>query len=361
GLVGGTLGPAHVGAAPGGPGQGPSHSAASMPYPLDPSKSGQIATGTMVGAPAMTAAGMAAPGSSAHAQVAASSASSSRGLLIGLAALVLLLALGGVGYVLTRHETTAGTAPEPTDLEAELRSQWQPLVEQGRAAMESGEPVRAVELFDQALVIVPGDREIRALRETAETMLDSDLTLEQAMVRERLGQAEAAITAGDYGSAVELLRAALEIDPEHEEGLEMLARAEEGQQRLEDAKDRVQGRFRRPVVNTGGGSSSGGTAPEPAEAAKAALAIQFDTRIPEGILTVYVGSTKIYHQSFKLPGGGRLSHGAEVPAGPAKLRVYVWRNGSTEAKELSADLVGDSSHTLRIGLDAHGVVAASLE
>ncbi len=343
----------------------PIQSAASMPYPVS-ANSGAIRPGTLAGVPAPPP----QPPSPA-----ADDGSGPRRMIMAAAALLVAGALATAAFVALRPATTADAAAQQVvDPEAELRSQYQPLVERGKQAMADGEPVRAVELFDQALVIVPGDKEIRGLREDAEKMiLDGDLTVEEAKVRDRLRRAQSALLADRYDEAIAAAQEALEIAPDDEEGQRLLAEAEEGKLRLKSAKDRVKDRFsKRPVAPTAEPETTS-TRPTAVAEQKATLKIDFFSQVSDGSLTVFVGPTKFFTQKFsftKESGGlikrqvkssGRLTHSGTLTAGEGlKIRTYVWRNGATKTVEMDADLPADTTRTLEIRVGEDGAVATRI-
>ncbi|MEM9595610.1 MAG: protein kinase [Acidobacteriota bacterium] len=296
-------------------------------------------------------------------------------LLVGVAVLVLAV-LGAAGWFAFGHRA-ADAETQPRDPRQEIESQYRPLVERGQQAMTEGEPVRAIELFDQALTIVPGDKDIRRLREEAERMiLEGDLTLEEAMIRERISEAETALLSREYAEARQLAQAILELDPENEKGKELLDSAQEAQQREDQAKARVKGRFtKRPVV---AGETTAAEAPAqrpgtPQPERTSNLQVDFASQISDGILTVYVGSQKFYHQKWKFVGersgllrrpkksSGSLSHSGTLPAGDKKLRVYVFRDGSTDTQEIDGNFPADGTRTLRIRVAKDGRVTVKLE
>ena len=279
------------------------------------------------------------------------------------------------GYMALRPAAERPDEITRSDPQTELAQQYLPLLRKGKQAMEDGEAVRAMDYFDQALIFVPGDKEIRALREQAEAMiLGSDMTLEQARVADALQRAESALGSGQYDEAVRLAQSALVLEPENERALRVIGEAEDGKQRLKDAKDRVHDRFIQPRSTPQNGEAP---VPGPAPAAvreTASLKIEFFSELPEGILTVYVGATKFFHQNFKFTqesGGlikrqvkssGRLSYTERVKVGEkVKLRVYVWLGSSqTKTHELDTSFAADEEKTLDIRVDRDGKVDLNL-
>jgi len=340
----------------------PTQSAASMPYPVS-GHSGVVRRDTLAGVPMPPA----------PAPSVAQDAGPGRLILVTVAVLI-VAALSAVSFVVLRPETGVESASQRVDPQAELRSQYEPLVEKGKQAMADGEPVRAIEYFDQALVFVPGDKEIRGLREQAEGMiLDGDMTIEEARAQDRIRRAESALAADRYDEAIALAQELLEIAPEHARGQELLAEAEDGKQRLQSAKDRVKDRFSKRPVSQSSGSEQAPSRPAAAVAQTSSIKIDFISEIPEGILTVYVGPKKFFHQNFsftrestglirrQVKSSGRLSFTDSIPAGDAvKIRTYVWRNGETKTVEMDADLPPDTTRVLEIRVGKDGGVATRI-
>ncbi|MEM9555506.1 MAG: protein kinase [Acidobacteriota bacterium] len=295
-----------------------------------------------------------------------------RGLLLASLGVLLLVVVGTVGFFSLR--SSGGSDVVHFDPEEELRKQVEPLLEEGRAAIAAGEPVRAIEVFDQALVVKPGDPTIRELRDRAEKMLlDGDLTREEQILRDRLDRAEESLTAREFQEAIDTATSVLELAPENERAADLLARAEDGKRRRDEARRAVKDRFNRGAGVAAGGDTAAATDDVPAAEQTATLAIDFYSETSEGIFTVYVGTKQFFKENFKftaersgflrrpkkIPGG--LSHSGEVQAGTHSLRVYVYSNGATEARELEGNFPPEQLRTLKVRVDEAGIFSAQLE
>ena len=341
-------------------------SAAAQPYPVS-GNSGSVRTGTLAGVPAP--APPPPPAASAEPET-------NKAMIWGIAGLF-LTALLAAGYMALRPAPDGGPGLTEATPETQLVQQYLPLVRKGKQAMDAGEPLRAVDYFDQALVFVPGDKEIRGLREQAEAMIQgADMTVEEARLADGLARAAAALSSGEYDDALVLARGVLDMEAENEQALQLVADAEAGKQRLKDVKDKVQGRFIQPRSNTSSGATGTErpTAPAPAAQETATLKIDFFSELPEGILTVFIGTQKFFHKNFKFTqesGGlikrqvkssGSLSFTDSVDTGDnVKVRVYVWLGGSeTKTHELDTEFGADEEKTLDIRVDRDGSVAIDL-
>ncbi|MEM6792502.1 MAG: protein kinase [Acidobacteriota bacterium] len=351
--------------------------AARAPYPLNPSaKSGAIPTlpaGTLTGqAPQLSTAAV------REVEESEGRSGKNTALLAGLS--LVAVALLAIAFFVLQPSDEPDAAP--VDPLAELKSQYQPLVEKGQAALAAREPIRAIEFFDQALVIVPGDKEIRRLREEAERMiLNEDMTLEEAMLEDRLAQAEQALTDQSFDTALELASGVLELDPESERASELVAEAEAGQEREREAKSRVQDRFRRstaasapppPVAGPSSGAAGSAGAAAEAPSAMATLEIDFFSEVSEGILRVFNGGDVFYSEKFafvqeksgvfsrRVKTSGGLSHRGEIESGAAKLRIYVYRDGETETVEIDGNFPPEATRVLRIRVEKDGTVSVRL-
>ena len=313
--------------------------AARQPYPVGPGTTSATRTGTLPGVP---------PPAAAQRPMAAAQSSGGSKAMLGAIIAVAVVALAGFGWFFLRPDDAATPSAVPPPVE---QAEHEVLVDQGRQALDAGEPVRARELFDRALTFVPGDPDIRKLREQAEqAILDQGLGLDEAV---------RAIAASEYERAIEVIEAVLDDDPENERALELLAQAEDGKQRAEEARSRVQDRFTKrsapPVAEP--------TPPPPpraaAPAAQATLTLELASDFPSGILSIHIGSTKIYNETFAR---GRQNHSFSAPAGASQLRVHLWRSGQdTATVEYPVRFDADSSHALVVRIDRAGEVEIRLD
>jgi hypothetical protein len=106
-------------------------------------------------------------------------------------------------------------------------------------------------------------------------------------------------------------------------------------------------------------------------ATDAPLKVEFTSDLSEGVLTIYAGERQIVRQPFKFVRksgifrreevSGALEAHRRIPAGPLMLRVYVAIPGSpTRAVALDKQIVGGTSYTLVIRVDAEGRTTAEL-
>ncbi len=293
--------------------------------------------------------------------------------LVVVAAVALLAVIGVLAFSLLSNRADS-EAPTFVDPEAELRARYEPLVEEGERLLEAGDPERALVQFEKALAIVPEDREIRQLRQQAEraSLELAGTDPEEAMVLSQLRQAREALDARDYRQVIRLAEGVLELDPENQDAEDLLQQGQEGQGR----RDQVRDRFRNNATAPAAPAESGATAPpatRPASA-KATLKLDFFSEAPEGRLTIYADSDRIYQESFKFEGekkgllqrraskSGRLSASFEVPAGPIHLAIYAKaKDQGTRTTELDGDLPADGATTLTIRMQKDGRVTARLE
>ena len=332
------------------------------PYPLNTSSSGAFATGTLTGQSVV----MAPPEEEEE--------GGGKGLIIGVVVAVLIAVAAGAFFLLRPSETEPAAAIDPM---AEVESQYKPLVDKGQEALAAGEAVQAIEYFDQALVFVPGDREIRRLREEAERMLqDEGLTLEEAQARAQLRQGDAALVAKEYDRAIELAQAVLAFDAESEEAAALLESAQDGLAREQEAKKRVKDRFTRQPVADGGGATptreGSDRTTAAAETQKATLEIDFFSEVSEGLLRVFHGGDRVVDENFTFvekgsgvfarerKTSGRLNRSAEVTAGTHRMRVYVYADG-TKSAEVDGTFDPGQTHVLRIEVDKDGAVSVRFE
>ena len=113
-------------------------------------------------------------------------------------------------------------------------------------------------------------------------------------------------------------------------------------------------------------------APPAPVATDAKLAVHLFTEMPAGTLMVYLGEKQLMHEPFAFfkkkglflrePSRGTVDDSFTIPAGTAKLRVYVTPNGqAARVLELSGNFPGGAQRQLNIQLDRDGKLTAGLE
>ena len=296
------------------------------------------------------------------------------------AAVGLVAALAVVGVGIFKLASGDAEVPRAADPELERQQQILPLVEEGQELLTAGQPAAALEVFDRALLLAPEDREVRRLRDQAESrILEQDGGDPFAYAAQRLEAARKALRERDYPAAIRLAEEVLEVDPEHQEGKDLLEQARGGQRRRQE----IRARLRNPAQSS---PAPGPTAPRPAArqvpppaaapppAAKATLVIDFHSAVSEGRLTIFTGQEKIYQEPFKFltaktsvfsrqrAASGSLRQSLSLPSGDLDLKIYVWRkDAQTRTAEVAGNLPPGSTRTLKIELSDEGRVKAALE
>ncbi len=271
-------------------------------------------------------------------------------LLAGAAILVFAMRGG-------REDGVPGERPDPA---AELQASYQPLVEEAERLLAEGDPRAAIATFDKALMIAPGDREIRRLRQQAE---DEVLRLDgvdpdEILVRRRIAEARDAYEARDYSLAKRRAEEALALDEDNETASKLLADANEGQKRKDQVRDRLRG---------AAGSEEKPSEPTTATASarESTLHIVFRSRVAEGRITIYAEQERIFQESFRFSGrppSGELTATSQLTAGSTKLLIYAKSKNSdqTRTAQVEADLSPGGSSTLIVELNEAGRVSASM-
>ena len=109
--------------------------------------------------------------------------------------------------------------------------------------------------------------------------------------------------------------------------------------------------------------------------ADANLEIELYSELPEGVVNVWVGSKKVWGETFDFgkgggifrrgKGSGTLTGGGSVPGGQVKIRAYVVGKVGGESKTLSKELNttfdGGSSHVLRLRVSEEGTLTVTLD
>ena len=310
-----------------------------------------------------------ASGFSGPAPASASSSSGGGKMLWITGGLIFLLALVAIGFLAGQGGGEAALPP-PVDPQVEALRQAEPLVEKGRQALEAGDPSLALDFFDQALTLAPGNRDIRSLRDDASRrILQSDTALEEKAIEERIGRIETAISLKEWDRAVSEAEELLSIEPGNDDAARLLGEAQSRRRAARAARDRLQGR--RPAAAPPPPPS---TRPAEAKAAKGTLQIEFQSEISLGVLTVFQAGKTLFKEDFEFteekgkgifrrtrPSSGKLSHTVQLDAtDQLKLHVYTYRNGATVDREISGNLPANAKRTLNIRLSADGVLSVQL-
>jgi hypothetical protein len=99
------------------------------------------------------------------------------------------------------------------------------------------------------------------------------------------------------------------------------------------------------------------------------VAIDLESQIAEGILTIYQGQERVYRDRFQFEGGGIFGRGhaggkrqdsMKVPSSSQSLKVYLWRQGAaTQSVELEGGPGTPGHRTLAVRVDAAGKLRVS--
>jgi serine/threonine protein kinase len=299
-------------------------------------------------------------------------------LVIAIGSLVALALVATLAWLFLRRPPPP-PATTPTIAQAEQQSEAGKLIAEGRDLVAQGESGKAFEVLERALVLEPGNQDARRLLEQAQRqMLDSGAQRDDAQVRDQLTRAEAALTTRDYDKAYAIANQILTVDPQNERALRARSDAEEGRRRRDTEQSRVQDRLLKPGVDAGTGGAGGSPVPTPSAPEKVAdanLKIELYSELPEGVVNVWVGSKKVWGESFDFgkgggifrrgKGSGTLSGGGSVPGGQVKIRAYVVGKIAGESKTLSKELnttfEGSSNHVLRLQVSAEGTLTVTLD
>ncbi len=317
------------------------------------------------------------------------------------AALGLAVALAVVGIGIFKLAAGDGEIPRAGDPELERQQQILPLVEEGQELLEAGRAAAALAVFERALVIAPENREVRRWRDQAESQAAQPAGPRPAGPRQagprqagapvvddpdaytaqRLEAAQRALRDRDYEAVIRLAEEVLEVDPEQQEGKDLLAEASAGQRRRRDIRDRLrnppQAPPARPAPDPPAQPATPPAAtpsPATAPAAQATLVVDFHSDVSEGRLTIFTGQNKIYQKPFKFVSGeqsifsrqraatGSLRQRLSLPSGDLDLRVYVWRkDAQTRTAEIAGNLPPGGTRTLKIEVSDEGRVKVALE
>ncbi len=299
------------------------------------------------------------------------------------AVLGVVIALAVVGLGIFKLATDDAEAPRAGEAELDPRQQVLALLEEGRGLLDSGQPGAALEVLESALAIAPENREVRRLRDQAQSLAEPSVDDPEAYVSRRLAAAQEAMRERDYEAAIRLAQEALEVEPEQNDVVTLLADAREGQRRREEIRTRLRTPPQAPPSRPASDSSSSrrSTAPPAstspkavATSAPAALALEFRSEVSEGRLTIFNGQQKIYQEPFKFVTGksgvfsrqrgtsGSFSGQLTLPSGDLDLKIYVRPTDSqTRSAEVTGNLPPGGTRTLKIEVSDQGRISATLE
>jgi tRNA A-37 threonylcarbamoyl transferase component Bud32 len=292
-----------------------------------------------------------------------------------IAGFAIVLVLGSLAYFLLDKKQPA--APQAAATHQVTASEAAELMKDGKAALGRGEASKAMELFEKALVLEPGDQELRRMREQAQRLLlDSGAVRDETQMRERLARAESAMAGRDYDMASTIVNQILVVDPQNTRAVKLKTDLEDARRRKADEDKRVEGRLLTPTgtATAGPAGAAPTTAARSAAPAEATLDLVFDSELSEGILNVWIGPKRVFEENFdfgknglfrKSKGAGNLRKTAKVPSGDVKIRTYVVAQtdgkSKTESRDLNAVLDPGASHILRIRVAPDGTFTAALD
>ncbi len=332
------------------------------------------------------------------------------GLVIGV------LALAGLGiWLFGGGDRAAGAA------QAEA---WRSDHAAAQRYLEAGDTRAAVVAFDRALAIHGSIPELARARDQALEKLAAEAAAgptdplsaageeapdaeagdgaaeddPKAVVAALLEEARSALRDRRYERVLELAHQVNETEPRNRDARRLASAAEDGLARRARAGNRLGGgasasgrttpRATTPVTPRVAPPPSPQPAPPPprrrpstpppptarptpppaSAAAGIAVAIDLESQVAEGILTIYQGQERVYRDRFEFEGSGMFGRGkasgkrqdsVTVP-GNQPLKIYLWRQGaSTQSIELAGAPGSQGHRTLMVRIDASGKLRAS--
>lgn len=301
-----------------------------------------------------------------------------------LAVLLALVALGLLGLWLSLRIGLGGwSAPEPPVPSAAQRQRFEylTLLEEARQLLERGDSQAAIDLFARAEALSPDTGRIRALRAEARRQAEREIAAEiELEVASLIATGEADLREGRLSSAEAAGRRVLELKPRHPEGLALVAAVEESRRamraRVERARAlavlaeqapppepepeptlRVEQPIRPPVA--------------PPAPTHSDLKIDFYSKLPRGVLTVYRADSQIFRRAFRFVEkkgflrsrgiSGGFDDQVRVQAGPSDFRIYLsLPDRETQVHRISGSLPPGAIRALQVRVDADGGLSVAL-
>ncbi len=291
--------------------------------------------------------------------------SQARAIAIALAsaAAALMAGLGGLAFF---HDSgPAFGRKELPGGEVALAMPW--LLEGGRR-LESGDAAAAVVAFSEAERLAPKLGAATQLRVEAATTAEASAKQAERDQRivDGLQRGKDALAAKDWEEARSAGQELLREDPENVEASALVTQAESGL-----ARRRAESRAAVAPPPPAAVAAPAAT-PAPEALIDAALAIDFQSEAPEGVLTVFLDGSQILREPFRFVRrkglfrseavAGGLQANRPLSPGDHSLRVYVALSGKpARLVDLQGNFPGGGQRTLRIQVTKAGEPSARLE
>ncbi len=302
------------------------------------------------------------------------------GRLPAAAGAVVLLALAGLwlGAGGQTPGESDSAAPGASTEGERRRFEYLALLEEAQGLLERGDQAGADELFARAEVLSPDARRIRALRDQARRQAASEVAAEiEVEVAALVGMAGADLAEGRLADAAESVRRALKLSPEHPRALALQTLIEDQRQAIRALQARarpvalapasppaptpVTPRIERPIQPPA-------ASPAPTHSD---LRIDFHSELARGVVTIYKAESQVFRRPFRFVEKkgflrtrgvrGGFDEQVRVKAGPSEFRVYLsLPNRETQVRRISGILPPAGVRTLRLRVDAEGVLAVTL-
>ncbi|HXT21003.1 MAG TPA: hypothetical protein VN923_09650 [Thermoanaerobaculia bacterium] len=299
--------------------------------------------------------------------------------LLGAAALAVVLLAAAAAFAWVRAQTPPPGGPDAAD---RGRARYRLLLQEARTQLDAGHPEAALEAVARAMPLAPGDPDLERMGLRIRSQLAARRRTsaeQQAQLQALLQSAQTALAAGDPGRAADLARQVLALVPDEPNATALLANAQA-------ATDAAKKRQRELAARAPAPAPAPGTRPAAAPVATAAvpiaaagqaagpatLRIDFFTELPEGVLTIYAGPKQILGEPFHFykrtglfrnqPEAGRIEASRQLPAGAAKLRVYVaLPKRPPVVATVDAQLAGGSTRVLKVHFDQSARLTVNLQ
>ncbi len=321
-----------------------------------------------------------------------------------------LLALGLVGVMMAQRQLRPGLQETLESQRMQWASAFSGLMVAGAQELEQGQPISAVDRFQEARRMLDSRREelrtqqekflaegketvARSLAADLETLENLDATSAEALEKaewrreesrahhllasasaEKFGIAQEAYEARKMRDAREAVFEALALDPGNEEAIRLLAElGDRGSSvRLRPARPRALPPPPPPV------EVPSPVAPtvdqqEAVVPQEATLAVHLVSDLQRGVLLIYLDEAQLLRESFRFGEKGRLFRRSKaetgrfrktlkVSPGSHTLRVYVSgaRNRPTEVRQLEGSFRAGSARRLEIRVDGEGRTEVNL-
>ncbi len=281
------------------------------------------------------------------------------------AAVVTALAAAGTIWLAGRSQPAATAAAAASEASAPAHVAT---MSEGIDRLRNGDFAAAADLLRSAELLEPRSERASLWRSLAEERLARDqAALAELDLLALIEEGREALASGRWARARERLDQASDLDPDHLLVADLRSRiylAQQQRRERQEAAVAAAAVVERPPPPVEVEPQVVEVPPAPV-ARTGTVELDFFSRAPRGVLTIYDGDEQIYRQPFRFverrrflppkPATGSLSSTWEMPTGPVELRLYLaLPNRATQVLPVRGRVEGGARSILRLRVDTDG-------